>query len=178
VTEPQGRIHYENPFATPAELREPARRFRGRLAAPVTVWTSGGPGEPAGLTVSSLLVAEGQPPLVIGLISPTSDLWEAIRGTGRFVVHVLGEGNEKLAERFAGMRPSPGGLFVGLRTEVSEWGPMLLDFPNRALCTFQDGDEVGNQLMISGSIDKLAMTDFDEPLVYFRGRYRSARPRA
>jgi hypothetical protein len=55
---------------------------------------------------------------------------------------------------------------------------MLLDFPNRALCTFQDGDEVGNQLMISGSIDKLAMTDFDEPLVYFRGRYRSARPRA
>jgi len=177
VTEPQGHVHYENPFATPAELRAPARRFRGRLAAPVTVWTSGSPDVPAGLTVSSILVAEGEPPLVIGLISPTSDLWDAIRDTARFVVHVLGEGNETVAERFAGLRPSPGGPFAGLRSEASDWGPVLLDFPDRALCSLGDAAEVGHHLLLRGSIDDLTMTDFDEPLVYFRGRYRSVHPR-
>ena len=178
MTEPQGHIHYEDPFATAPELREPARRFRGRLAAPVTVWTAGGPGAYTGLTVSSILVAEGSPALLLGLISPTSDLVDAIRSTGRFVVHVLGEGNETFAERFAGLRPSPGGLFAGIRTETSEWGPMLLDFPNRAMCSLQEAAEVGYHVMVRSAIDEFTMTDFDEPIVYFRGRYRSARRRA
>jgi hypothetical protein len=43
------RIGGQHPFATPPELRSPARRLRGRLLAPVTVWTAGTPegsGEP------------------------------------------------------------------------------------------------------------------------------------
>jgi len=156
-------------------MREPARRFRGRLAAPVTVWTAGGPGAATGLTVSSILIAEGSPSLLMGLVSPTSDLWDVIRSTGRFVVHVLDEGAETLAERFAGLRPSPGGLFVGLRTESSDWGPALLDFPNRAMCSLQEAAEVGYHVMVRSAVDEFVMTDFDEPLVYFRGRYRSAR---
>jgi 3-hydroxy-9,10-secoandrosta-1,3,5(10)-triene-9,17-dione monooxygenase reductase component len=177
VTEPQGRIHYEDPFATPAELREPARRLRGRLAAPVTVWTAGGSGTETGLTISSLLVAEGAPALVLGLVSPTSDLWEAIRDTGKFVVHILDEGNDVVSQRFAGTRPSPGGLFADVRTEKSEWGPVLIDFGNRAMCSLQEGSEVGLQVLIRGAIDEIVLTDIDEPLVYFRGRYRSTRPR-
>lgn len=174
MTEPQGRIHYENPFATPRELREPARQFRGRLAAPVTVWTAGGAATATGLTVSSVLVAEGRPALLLGLISPTSDLWDAIRSTGRFVVHVLGEGNETLAERFAGTRPSPGGLFAGLAAEASQWGPVLLDFPDRAMCSLEEAADVGYHVLIRSAVDEFTMSDFDEPLVYFRGRYRSA----
>jgi flavin reductase (DIM6/NTAB) family NADH-FMN oxidoreductase RutF len=114
----------------------------------------------------------------MGLISPTSDLWDVIRSTGRFVVHVLGEGGETLAERFAGLRPSPGGLFAGLRTESSDWGPSLLDFPNRAMCSLLEAAEVGYHVMVRSAVDEFTMTDFDEPLVYFRGRYRSARGRA
>src|SRR6266536_511576 len=52
------RIGGQHPFATPAEWRSAARRFRGRLVAPVTVWTAGGTGDGAGLTVSSVLVAD------------------------------------------------------------------------------------------------------------------------
>src|SRR6266511_4234606 len=50
------RIGGQHPFATPAEWRSAARRFRGRLVAPVTVWTAGGTGDGAGLTVYSELV--------------------------------------------------------------------------------------------------------------------------
>ena len=51
------RIGSQPPFAVPAERRDPARRLRGRLVAPVTVWTAGDPSRGAGLTVSSILVA-------------------------------------------------------------------------------------------------------------------------
>ena len=37
----QGGVHEDHPFETPDEQRDPARRFRGRLAAPVTVITAG-----------------------------------------------------------------------------------------------------------------------------------------
>ena len=56
--EPGAEIHYTDPFATP---QRNARRYAGcagRLAAPVTLWTAPGP---AGLTVSSTVVAEGEP---------------------------------------------------------------------------------------------------------------------
>jgi flavin reductase (DIM6/NTAB) family NADH-FMN oxidoreductase RutF len=52
--------------------------LRGRLVAPVTVWTAGQVPDGAGLTVSSVLVAEGQPARLLGLIAPTSALWEAM----------------------------------------------------------------------------------------------------
>lgn len=68
MKEPGGRIHFEHPFATPLEERDPTRRFRGRLAAPVTVWTSGAVSGRGGLTVSSLLVAEGDPGIILGLV--------------------------------------------------------------------------------------------------------------
>jgi 3-hydroxy-9,10-secoandrosta-1,3,5(10)-triene-9,17-dione monooxygenase reductase component len=55
------RIGGQPPFAVPPERRDPTRRLRGRLVAPVTVWTAGRPPGGAGLTVSSVLVAEGDP---------------------------------------------------------------------------------------------------------------------
>ena len=53
------QIHHEHPFQTPADQREPARRLRGRLTSPVTIWTAYGAEGPVGLTVSSIIVAEG-----------------------------------------------------------------------------------------------------------------------
>ena len=37
------RIGMQPPFTVPPERRDPARRLRGRLVAPVTVWTAGRP---------------------------------------------------------------------------------------------------------------------------------------
>jgi hypothetical protein len=56
--EPGAQIHSSDPFATPEQDKSPVRRLRGRLASAVTLWTAPGP---AGLTVSSMLVADGDP---------------------------------------------------------------------------------------------------------------------
>ena len=168
----EGGIHEEHPFLTPIEDRDPARQFRGRLTAPVTIITAGGVGDRTGLTVSSILVAEGDPPVIYVLISPTSDLWYAIEESGRFVVHVATSEHRDAADSFAGMRPAPGGLFAGRDVAQSGYGPVLRDIVNRAFCTLVEAREESHLLLVSATIDTLDLEDLADPLAYFRGRYR------
>ncbi len=93
--------------------------------APVTVWTAGRPPDGAGLTVSSVLVAEGQPSHLLGLIDPTSAFWEAAQEARAFVVHVLAVADRALAERFSEVRPPIRGPFERLEVVESPWGPVL-----------------------------------------------------
>jgi flavin reductase (DIM6/NTAB) family NADH-FMN oxidoreductase RutF len=172
MDEPQARIHREHPFVTPSEAREPVRRLRGRLVAPVTIWTSGAPGDYAGLTVSSIFVVEGNPSSIIGLVAPLTDLWDALEKTGTFVVHLLPATEKVLADRFAGLRPSPGGVFTDLDLDQTEWGPVLAGIPDRIFCRVSGWTEPGYQRLVSGSIERIDLGDLDDPLVYFRGRYR------
>lgn len=162
----------DDPFATPAQQRTPARRFRGALAGPVTIWTSGSVDEPRGLTVSSILVAEGEPALVLGLLSDTSDLWDAIGSTGTFVVHILPADRGALADVFAGIRPHPGGPFSGLETSDSEHGPLIVGLPDRVHCRVADVGDRGFQKLVTGSIEKIELDDPADPMIHYRGRYR------
>ncbi len=75
-------IHDEHPFAEPQGRRDPVRLLRGRLGGAVSLWTAGAGRARAGLTVSSLLVLPGEPPRVLGLIDPDSDLADTLVGDG------------------------------------------------------------------------------------------------
>ena len=169
----QGGVHDDHPFETPSDERDPARRFRGRLAAPVTVITAGDGDRSTGLTVSSLVVAEGEPSRIYFLLGSTTDLYYGLEKTGKFVVHVLETGDQAIGDVFAGLRPSPGGRFSGLSVEQSEWGPVLTDVKTRASCTYEGGAEETFFIGAEGAIDKLELDDIEDPLVYFRGRYRT-----
>jgi flavin reductase (DIM6/NTAB) family NADH-FMN oxidoreductase RutF len=114
-------IHDTHPFADPHP--DPVRRFRGRLGGAVTLWTTGSGPDRVGLTVSSLVVALGEPSHVIGLLDPDADLTETLRDTGRAVVQVLAWSDRALGEAFAGMAPAPGGPFRMADFEDTPWGP-------------------------------------------------------
>ena len=105
-------IHSEHPFLPPEEDRSPVRRLRGRVGSPVTLWTAYDRGRhPVGLTVSSALVAHGDPGWELGLVDPDSDLWAAVERAGRLAVSVLRWPHRSLADAFAGVAPAPGGPF-------------------------------------------------------------------
>jgi 3-hydroxy-9,10-secoandrosta-1,3,5(10)-triene-9,17-dione monooxygenase reductase component len=163
-----------HPFATPPERRSPARRLRGRLLAPVTVWTAGSPPAGAALTVSSVLVAEGEPARILGLIDPTSALWEAATEAGAFVVHVLGAGDRALAERFAEIRPPIRGAFTGVEAAASPWGPLLGGRRSWAACRLAGSAPAGYAELVEGVIERLELHDGEEgPLGWLRGGYVS-----
>jgi flavin reductase (DIM6/NTAB) family NADH-FMN oxidoreductase RutF len=169
------RIGRQPPFAVPPERRSPARRLRGRLVAPVTVWTAGRPPGGAGLTVSSVLVAEGQPAHLLGLIDPTSAFWEAAQETGAFVVHVLAAADRALAERFSEIRPPIRSPFERLEVAESPWGPVLGGSRPRAACHLAGSTRVGHAELVEGVIEQLELPDLDDPLAYLHGGYRSVR---
>jgi flavin reductase (DIM6/NTAB) family NADH-FMN oxidoreductase RutF len=168
-----GEIHEgQNPFVAPEADRDPVRRFRGRLAAPVTIVTAGEGPTAAGLTVSSLILAEGEPGTALFMLGHTADVYDAIQRSDRFVVHILSTRHRDLSEVFAGRRPSPGGPFAGIATSVSEWGIVLDDVPDRAYCRGVSASERGASLLVEASIDRVDVSDLADPLTYFRGQYR------
>lgn len=168
-----GEIHEgEHPFRTPEQDRDPVRRLRGRLTAPVTILTTGEDRERAGLTVSSLMVSEGDPGRVHVLLGPTADVYDVLADTNRFVLHILGRDDRDLSEIFAGRRPNPGGPFAGLDITQTEWGPVIDRVPDRAYCTHITRSDHGYSVMVSAEVDRVDVADLDDPLVYFRGSYR------
>lgn len=175
--EPGAEIHADHPFATAAGGRGPVRRFRGRLAAPVTLWTApGAGGDPAGLTVSSALVADGDPGRVFGVIDPESDLYEAIGEARVFTVQALTPSHRQLADRFAGVAPAPGGLFrTGERWRDTEWGPVLDEIGAWAGCRFAGARDAGWGRLVEGVVEHAALGNPTPPLLHHLGRYGELR---
>ena len=167
-------IHGDHPFLPPEEERGPVRRFRGRLASPVTLWTSRYADERAGLTVSSMLVADGEPGFVLGVLDPESDLWDAVRGSGRAVVTILEDRHRGLADVFGYVAPAPGGPFRLGAWDETEWGPALSD-TTWAGCTLADTDppSLGWGLLVRLQIAQVSLGPDSSALVHRRGRYHS-----
>jgi 3-hydroxy-9,10-secoandrosta-1,3,5(10)-triene-9,17-dione monooxygenase reductase component len=161
-------IHSTDPFAVPDGEKSPVRRLRGRLAAPVTLWTTPGP---AGLTVSSTLVADGDPGRVLGLIDEESDFWDAVAGTGRFAVTPLSPADRQLADRFAGLMPAPGGLFAAGDWQQTDYGPVPAHAGAWAGCRLDGSRPLGWALLVEATIEAASFPAATAPLVHFRGRY-------
>ena len=164
-------IHSEHPFLEPEGERDRVRRLRGRLGGVVTLWTAGEGPARAGLTVSSLMVANGEEPRVLALVDPDSDLLERMRATGRAVVQLLGWPDRDLAEGFAGTAPAPGGPFRMAEFVESPWGPRLAHAGTWAGARLVDEASVGWSTLVTCALEDVTVGDDTPPLVHRRGRY-------
>jgi flavin reductase (DIM6/NTAB) family NADH-FMN oxidoreductase RutF len=165
-------IHDEHPFVPPEGERDALRRLRGRLPAAVTVWAAGEGRGRVGLTVSSFLLAAGDPARVLALVDEESDLWDA--RPERVSVNVLGADHAYLADAFAGTAPAPGGPFTLGSWSDGPWGPRLDD---AVACVGVSLDDVepgheGWGLLLRGTVDDVDLRD-GPALTHLRGRYRT-----
>jgi flavin reductase (DIM6/NTAB) family NADH-FMN oxidoreductase RutF len=163
-------IHSEHPFVPPEGERDPLRRLRGQLPAPVTVWAAGSGRDRRGFTISSVLVAAGEPAHVLGLVDEESPLWDESLTT--LTVNVLGPDHGYLAEAFAGTVPAPGGPFTLGEWRDSEWGPVLADAAGwlGVRLVPEAPRHVGWGLLLDGVVEHVE-TASSEVLTHVRGRY-------
>jgi flavin reductase (DIM6/NTAB) family NADH-FMN oxidoreductase RutF len=161
-------IHSSNPFAADPD---PVRRFRGRLGGAVSLWTSGSGSRRAGLTVSSVIVANGTPGRVLGLLDPDSSLRAALEDTGSGVVVLLEWGDRDLADAFGEVAPAPGGPFTLGTWSESAYGPVLGD-RTHALVRLESIVEAGWSVLATATIEEIVMLEEQHPLGHRRGRYR------
>ena len=148
---PSGRLGLACPLPSPC----------GRQAGPNWV----------GLTVSSVLLAQGQPGRLIGLIGPDSDLAEAIEQSGTFVVHLLADRQEhrRLAQHFAGSLPADASV---LEVESSEHGPRLLSAPDQLACRVKDLRPCGWSQLVEAEVEQARLGPPARPLLWYRGEFR------
>lgn len=167
-------IHGEHPFLTPPELRDPVRRLRGHLPAPVTIWTTAGGARRDGWTISSVLVGEGEPAELVALVDEDSDWWDLFRAVGTATVNVLAEGQGGVADAFARVAPSPGGPFRSAEWIEAPHGPRLVDAAGWVGVRLVDPDPVhaGWGLLVRATIEALDLSVTAEALEHRRGRYR------
>lgn len=162
-------IHSGHPFLDPDP--DPVRRFRGRLGGVVTLWTAGDDSDRAGLTVSSLMLANGEPARLMALVDPDSDFVDVVERTGRAVVQLLAWPHRELAEAFAGTAPAPGGPFRLAEFVETAWGPRLEGATTWAVVTVESSVTVGWSTLLTCVVDDVTIGADDPPLVHRRGRY-------
>lgn len=163
-------IHSSHPFADPEP--DPVRRLRGRLGGAVTLWTAGADqGGWAGLTLTSVMVAHGQPARLLGLVDPDSDLADALAQTRRCVVQLLEWSHRGLADAFAGVAPAPGGVFRQADFRQTAWGPRLADAGTWVFASVETTTPVGWSALVTCTVDEVTVGEEREPLGHRRGRY-------
>jgi flavin reductase (DIM6/NTAB) family NADH-FMN oxidoreductase RutF len=120
--------------------------------------------------VSSVLLAQGQPGRLIGLIGPDSDLAEAIEQRGTFVVHLLADrpDHRRLAQHFAGALPADAAL---LEVEDSTHGPRLLAAPDQLACRASDRHAAGWSRVVEAEVVEADLGPPSRPLLWYRGGF-------
>lgn len=81
---------------------ETFRSAMRRTANSVCVVTTDGPRGRAGLTVSSMVSVSGEPPMLLVCINRRSAVHDVVRDNAQFVVNVLGDSQQQIADNFAG----------------------------------------------------------------------------
>lgn len=119
-----------------------------------------------------MLVADGDPGRVLGLIDEESELWAALQSAGRFAVAPLGPEDRQLADRFAGLMPAPGGLFATGEWAPTSYGPVPAHVGTWAGCRLVSSRECGWAQLVEGVLETISLDAAAEPLIHYRGRYR------
>lgn len=170
-------IHSEHPFVPPESERDPVRRLRGRLGGTVTLWTAGTGESRAGLTVSSVMLAAGQPAHFVALLDPDCDLVEVMDEGRTAVVQLLEWEHRNLADAFAGQFPAPGGAFRQATWVQTDWGPLLQGASAWAGVRLTEagaepgGRMVGWSRLVDCVVEHVQIGQEVAPLVHRRGRY-------
>jgi flavin reductase (DIM6/NTAB) family NADH-FMN oxidoreductase RutF len=129
------------------------------------------------MTVSSLLVAEGDPAEVLGLLDPLSELFDRLVERGSFVVHVLEAADQRLAGMFAGAYPVD--PISEVDTVDGEFGPVIRGLRHTLGCRLGGSEELGFQMLVRGRIEAVEIVaNVGQPLVRYQGRYRKLSPEA
>ena len=165
-------IHTTHPFLEPEGERDPVRRLRGRLGGTVSLWTAGSSEHTrAGLTVSSWMVACGEPGRVLALLDPVADLTDVLLETGKGVLQLLAWSDRDLADAFAGTAPAPGGPWRMAEWVDTDHGPRLAHATTWATIEVESEVEVGWSRLVTCTLTDVAIGEETDPLFHRRGRY-------
>jgi flavin reductase (DIM6/NTAB) family NADH-FMN oxidoreductase RutF len=161
-----------NLAVSPESYRAALRRHPAGVAV-ITLMSEGGP---VGFTATSLTSLSLDPPLVCFNITQTSSSIDALRRTSSVVVHLLGQHQADVAQRFS--------RSAELRFTQSSWSeldtgePVLYDTPTWLRVALQQLIPAGDSTLAVGEVTHIQCDDSGDdtpaPLIYHDGAFLAA----
>lgn len=148
------------------------KRALRTLAGGVSIVTAGTGEDRTGATVTSATGLSMDPPTMIVNINKGSSTWPAIQRHGHFCVNILADGQQAIANRFAGI----GGIKGTARYEGAEWttlvsgAPVLVNALSAIDCEVEEIIERHSHAIILGRAVAVLSSD-GESLIYQNGGY-------
>ena len=162
----------DHPSATDAG---PASQFTGAmstLAAAVTVVTARIGDEQHGRTVTAMLSLSAEPPAVMVSITRDTELAQTIEAAGRFSLSVLAQGQETVADAFAGWGPQD--RFANAHWEHWPSGQPLLSGAATSLdCVLAGSIVMDTHTLYAGIVTHTRSFPDRAPLIWHRRSYKA-----
>ncbi|HIQ52043.1 MAG TPA: flavin reductase [Pseudomonas pachastrellae] len=151
-------------------------RFRdalGHYASGITIITAQDQDEPIGFTCQSFYSVSMSPPLVSFSVMANSFSYPKIRRAGRFAVNILADEQAAVSNTFARQGADK---WREVDWEQSPLGsPIIKGSLHWLDCEIHAEHAAGDHLIVIGEVKGLSLQQApaSEPLLYFKGRYRS-----
>jgi flavin reductase (DIM6/NTAB) family NADH-FMN oxidoreductase RutF len=154
------------------------RQALGRFATGVTVVTAErAPGEVHGMTANSFTSVSLEPLLILVCVDEEARLLPILKKTQRFGVSVLKDNQRAISEFFAQPEQDPVvERTLGIRFEWPAAGiPVLGDALVQLTCRVVASHPAGDHTIFIAEVESAEVFE-GEPLLFFRGTYRSISP--
>ena len=148
------------------------REAFGRFPTGVAVITAPG----GGMTANAVASLSLDPLLVLVCFDRTARTLPLVQGAGRFAINVLGEEHEELARHFASKLPEEEKLASAPHRD-EDGVPVLAEALAWVVCDVERLEPGGDHEIAIGRVTALG-TGEGEPLLWYRGAFRTLRERA
>jgi flavin reductase (DIM6/NTAB) family NADH-FMN oxidoreductase RutF len=156
------------PPADPADLGPRFRQAISRFSTGVAVITTRTADGPSGMTASAVASLSMDPLQLLVCIGTKLPTCRAIVESGFFAVNVLGEGQERLALRFATPRPDK---FAAVTLRADSDIPVLTDAIAHFTCAVGGTLPGGDHTIVVGNVLTCDHVPRTTPLVYFASSF-------
>jgi flavin reductase (DIM6/NTAB) family NADH-FMN oxidoreductase RutF len=149
-------------------------RFRsvfGHFPTGVAVITAMTPGGPRGLTANALTSLSLDPLLALVCFDNAARTFPVVRDRGRFAVNVLRAGQAEISRTFASKQPEDE-KFGGVPYTLQDGEPIIDGVLAWLTCDLTEQYPGGDHTIGIGAVREMWHGD-GEPLVFYRGEYRS-----
>lgn len=143
------------------------------LAATVCVASAGNGAGSLGRTVTATFSLSANPPSIVISIKADSPLAWSIAAEKGFSLAMLAEGQDLVADAFAGKIDASKRYLVGIWTDWPSGRPKLLGAAAALDCALSASMRVGDHMLFVGTIVATETSAHAEPLIWSHRRYHS-----
>ncbi|GAK03806.1 nitrilotriacetate monooxygenase component B [Geomicrobium sp. JCM 19037] len=147
------------------------RRAMANFTTGITVVTTENNREIHGMTANAFMSISLEPKLIAISVDHRTNMYKKITQSKRFAVNILDTSQEDISKLFANQVP---GKEQFAFADFNGY-PVIPEAMVQLLCTTYDEVEAGDHTIFIGEVQNMQLNDKDveDPLVYYRGAYRS-----